>query len=776
MKQLSLSIVAIAFATTIASKPLQAQPITPAIDGTGTIVTTTGNHFQITGGTLSGDSQNLFHSLEQFGLSASQIAEFHTNPQIQNILARVVGGAPSIINGLIQVSGGNSNLFLMNPAGMIFGGNAQLNVPADFTATTATGIGFGGDNWFNGFGENDYQNLIGTPSKLAFDLAQGGSILNRGELGVSEGQNLALIGGNVLNTGQLRATGGKITIAAVGGGNLVRISQPGHLLSLEIEPPRDTSGQILPINPVDLPALLTGAGNGVETGLTVSSDGTVELTDSGTTIPAGGGVALTSGTVDVSGDIGGEVNVFGDRVGLFGANINASGTNGAGTVLIGGDYQGQGTVPKALRTYISSDSVINADALLNGDGGKVIVWADEVTRFFGNINARGGSNSGDGGFVEVSGREFLDFQGNVNTLAANGNPGTLLLDPINIEIVAAGGTVNELADVNEFDDPDLVPTTIDAALINDSTTNVILQATNDITFSAPLNITTPGVELTAQANNNINVNADITTNDGDIFLNADFDGIDGGALNLTDVTINTGGGNFTGTGTGNADLRNGITLNNSTIDAAGGNINLTGITNEPGDQNSGILLRNQSNVQSISNGEITLDGTNENAADFGNGILINNSTISAEDGELQLTGTANGTTMRNRGMWVRNSSTVSTVNGDITLDGTGGQGLHLNDGILLENSMVMSEGGDINMTGEGRGNGGGISNTGVEIHVNSVVESMMGNITLDGTGGAGLNENEGIRIADNARVSAGGNINFKGNSTASAAENYGILV
>lgn len=64
-----------------------------------------------------------------------------TSPSIRNILGRVTGGNPSIINGLIKVTGGNSNLFLINPAGIIFGAGARLNVPADFTATTANGIG-----------------------------------------------------------------------------------------------------------------------------------------------------------------------------------------------------------------------------------------------------------------------------------------------------------------------------------------------------------------------------------------------------------------------------------------------------------------------------------------------------------------------------------------------------------------------------------------------------------------------------------------------------------
>src|SRR4028119_744046 len=161
-----------------------AQPITPATDGTGTVVTSDGNRFNISGGSHSGDGANLFHSFQQFGLSNGQIANFLSNPSTRNILGRVTGGDPSIINGLIQVTGGNSNLFLINPAGMIFGANAGLNVPAAFTATTANGIGFGGNRWFNAIGGNNYQTLIGTPTLFAFDTAQSGVIVNAGNLTV----------------------------------------------------------------------------------------------------------------------------------------------------------------------------------------------------------------------------------------------------------------------------------------------------------------------------------------------------------------------------------------------------------------------------------------------------------------------------------------------------------------------------------------------------------------------------------------------------------------
>ncbi len=418
--------------------PALAVPITPAHDGTRTRVTPQGNRFDIHGGTRSADGANLFHSFEQFGLKQGQIANFLSNPEIRNILGRVTGNEASIINGLIQVSGGNSSLFLMNPAGIVFGSNASLNVPAAFTATTATGIGFGGHRWFHATRSNNYQNLTGTPSRFAFDVAQPGSIINAGNLAVSVGQDLTLLGGSVLNTGQLSAPSGNITLATVPGENIVKISQHGHLLSLEVRAPRDSNGQLLPISPLDLPNLLTVAAPEVETGARVRRANTVRLQDSGMRVSASAGTTVISGRVDASnrtpGHQGGNVTILGDRVGVFDARINASGARGGGTVRLGGDYQGEGTVPSASQTLVSDDSLIAANALRRGRGGQVTVWGDELTRFYGNISARGGSRAGNGGLVEVSGKELLIFTGHVDAGATHGQPGSLLLDPKNITI------------------------------------------------------------------------------------------------------------------------------------------------------------------------------------------------------------------------------------------------------------------------------------------------------------------------------------------------------
>ncbi len=191
---------------------LSAQPIIPEPNSTGTEVNQNNNTYDITGGVQS--SGNLFHSFQEFGLNNGETANFLSSPEINNILGRVTGGRASIINGLIQVTGGNSNLFLINPAGIVFGPNSSLNVTADFIATTANGIGFN-SGWFNAGGINQYQQLIGTPSMFRF--SGNGGIVNFGNLNVSPGHQLGLLGSTVLNDGTLTAPGGDVVITAVKG-------------------------------------------------------------------------------------------------------------------------------------------------------------------------------------------------------------------------------------------------------------------------------------------------------------------------------------------------------------------------------------------------------------------------------------------------------------------------------------------------------------------------------------------------------------------------------
>ncbi|MEA5467523.1 CHAT domain-containing protein [Spirulina sp. 06S082] len=577
---------------------VSAQSIISASDGTGTSIQQNGNQFDIQGGARSQDGGNLFHSFEQFGLSAGEVANFLSSPEINNILGRVVGGDPSLINGLIQVTGGNANLFLMNPAGIIFGQNASINVPGDFFATTATGIGFGEENWFEAIGSSNYQSLVGDPDRFAFDLVNSGSIINAGNLAVNTGQSLTLLAGNTINTGTLSAPEGTINLTAVPGTNLVRLSREGNVLSLEFAPPRNRDGDILPFSPLALPELLTGTGMGMGGG------GFGDQTP--TEIPPGTGTAIASGRRDVAGEMGGRVNVFGDRVGAISATIDASGNRGGGTILFGGEQQGQGTVPNARQIYISEESQLLADATETGDGGRIITFASENASIHGILSARGGETGGNGGFIETSGLASLSVTSLPDISALVGRGGEWLIDPYNIDIVAGSGNSN----INT-----LSP------------------------FTATGNGATLGIDLILAAL----VNGDVTistgtggTQDGDITLKDDL------IFNLaTERTL-------TLSASGTIWLKKAI---NGTTTSAPLNLVLNGGNssyNQPG-------IRVQDSLNS-KGGDITMVGISSNQR----GVWIQGD-IDSEGGNISLTGTSGN----NDGIWLK--APIASGIGDITL-------------------------------------------------------------------------------------------------------------
>jgi len=423
-------IISLGMVTLHAMSPVQAQSITQAEDGTGTVVTIDGNQYDISGGSLSGDGANLFHSFQEFGLSAHEIANFLSTPDIQNILARVMGGNASMIDGLIQVTGGNANLFLMNPAGIIFGANSQLNVMGDFTATTATGIGFDENGWFSAFGDNNYDTLIGNPSQFAFDLAQSGSIVNEGNLVVGEGQTLTLLGGSVTNQGELTAPGGNITIAAVAGENLVRVSQPGHLLSLEFVPPQDGEGEVNSVQPLDLAVLLTGTGGQVNNQGQVS----VDSPDAGE-VNLAGTVVYNQGEITADGQNGGRIQIETKNL-LDSGILSASGSNGqGGEIQI--DYTG---------TLIQTASALTS-ATGTQEGGEIGVYGGEETQL--TTSGRFEATGEVGGSVHLFGQDVRLLAADVD-VSGNSGGGKILVggdfqgNPLNLgqgEMINAQNTL-----------------------------------------------------------------------------------------------------------------------------------------------------------------------------------------------------------------------------------------------------------------------------------------------------------------------------------------------
>lgn len=233
------------------------------VGSTGTtFATTTPNTIDIQGGQKSSDNKNLFHSFGTFNVDAGQIANFKPDVGIQNILGRVTDGA-SLINGGIKVNGGSNtsavNLFLMNPAGIVFGKGASLDINGAFTATTAKAIGFDNGQWFNALGANTYIELKGNPIGLAFPGSTPGSIVSAATLSnVKPGKSITLVGGTVISTGDIKTAGGNISIATVEGGKYVQIKADGSILRLDL-PASATSitKEATAFTPLKLAELLT---------------------------------------------------------------------------------------------------------------------------------------------------------------------------------------------------------------------------------------------------------------------------------------------------------------------------------------------------------------------------------------------------------------------------------------------------------------------------------------------------------------------------------------
>ncbi len=167
------------------------------------------NADQINGGAIRG--ANLFHSFSEFNVSNGQRVYFTSPTGIENILSRITGNKPSNIFGTLGVNG-TANLFLINPNGIIFGQNAQLDISGSFLATTTNNLVFGNKFKFSATHPEAPPLLtIKLRPGLQYGSEQSAAITNTGSLAV--GKNLTLAAGNLNLQGQLQA-GKDLTLQA----------------------------------------------------------------------------------------------------------------------------------------------------------------------------------------------------------------------------------------------------------------------------------------------------------------------------------------------------------------------------------------------------------------------------------------------------------------------------------------------------------------------------------------------------------------------------------
>ncbi len=605
---------------------------------------------------------------QSFNIAAGEHTQFIQPGSNSIILNRVVGADPSKIFGQLSANG---KVVLVNPAGIYFGAGAHVNV-ASLVATTA-------DIKNEDFLAGNYHFI------QASDKAT--SVINAGEIQAAEGL-VALVAPAVANSGVIQANLGKVVLAS---GNEYTVDLQGDqvinfVVSNKVtKAALDQEGKTMQDAVSNTGTIIADGGTVLMTAHVaqdvvqnvINMEGVIQANSvaqhNGEIILSGGeaGLVRVAGKIDASshtaGQKGGNVKITGQAILLdSGADINASGNAGGGEVLVGGDYQGTGDLPHAQWLYMHKDAAITADALETGDGGKVVLWSDGATGFFGNISARG-SQTGNGGFVETSGH-WVVLQGKVDASALSGQKGTWLIDPRNVTIDAGDGLA--AMDSEPFDggtryfpsgpgtsaigadlittelnsnnnvyiitqespadggmDPGDINVTSDIIANQATTATLFLNAQHDITISSGVNITISGSGgLNLQAANDITVNGNL--NNTVLTANA-----------THNVAINTNTLQGTVTAGGNASLFaiNGmiVSVNITGGLSVGGNNGgtITGFIRGAGPSNAQLSANNTS-LLANAQGSFTVNGIEINNGGYNIAALI--PTNNNEDDTLNL--------------------------------------------------------------------------------------------------------------------------------------------
>ena len=775
--------------------------------------------------TINQNSQNLAIDWQSFDVNTNERVQFIQPNSSSIALNRILGNNGSTIQGQIDANG---QVILVNPNGIFFTSTATINVggivassldmtPSDFMngtyifnevlGTDGAVINSGIINAsLGGSSIGGNVALIGKQIKneglITANL--GSVILASGKQSVLTFDNQGLIGVKVtkevlqeelgleeavINSGEINAAGGRVLLTA-------SVSQ--DVFSQAVNTNSLNQATSVVVN-ADGTFTLGGGADVLNTGsIDVSSESNVNntarivllgenITNSGNIkadvnngqageieLHANNKTLLTQNSITSAKSLttgqGGLIKVLGDKVGLFdNAQINASGANGGGTVLIGGDQEGNNTqVRNANFIYLGENTTVNADATDSGAGGKVIAFAMNSARIHGQIFACGGINGGDGGFIETSGLRGFEITSVPNASSYVGNNGTWLIDPFDITITNTTDNVNTDGN-NSFFDAILTGATIDVDDINTGLGNgdVIIRTTRqagtpvgvesgDITIEVDIDF--DGIDndlatLTLDADRNIKLDPNIRIYDSSSAGSGDQLNLNlfarGSVLLETGSSINTYGGNVTigkdVIGTANDIIPTSFT-NRGLIDTSGG-------SNQAG-----------GNITVTTSGLIDITASAELKTDGGN---ASNGSVGQNGGDITLSAGALIT--------IDSTSNISTIGSDGDRQGGAEKGEDAGNGgkvdistslnNILITSNIVTKGGD----GDGDSNQAGTGGVGGQVEINAVSGDVTVGV-IDTSGGDGQgdrnNSTDGFATGGNAgqiTLSSSSNVTLNGN-------------
>lgn len=693
-------------------------------------VSQSGNIFEITGGAQVGS--NLFHSFREFSVPTGGEAFFNNTSNlsnITNIISRVTGGAISNIDGLIRENYG-ANFILINPSGINFGANAQLNIGGSFLASTANSLKFADGAEFSATDTSVSPLLtVSVPIGLQFGQnpqpirvqGQGHNIslqssispLIRGNttgLKVQPGNTLALVGGGIISEGgTLTAEGGRIDLGSVAGG-LVSLNPNAQGWNLDYQGVTnfqdialsqkalvDTSGagsgsiqlqgQNISIGDGSLALIQT---QGAQSAGNINVNASESLSLAGTT--ADGKIASSLSTETIGGGKSGDINVTTPNLLI---RDGAAVSTATYTAAPAGNINLQ--VPNSLemsgKSQISSNNLgTGAGGNLTIDAGKLIIGDRSFLSMATFANGRGGNIDITANSVEMSGTGFEEFQ---KTFQVGALFGTLTPTDrgtgIFLESAGAGNSGNLNLD-----------------------TSSLIMGNGAVIFSPT---------FTQGAGGNINVRA------------ADLVQLSGSAIQTGTSRGSTGTGGYIAIDTKQLNLQDGATLISATLgNGAGGNVEIKSdnvqIQRTP--PKAALLTGIYTNTTfgMGKGGDLKIDTGNLNARDA---VIASNTGASLPTGVIPFGGPGGNVVVNARG-----SVEIAGVQPDPRFPsglGTTSYSPSRSGNLTVSTKkLILSEGADASAATIGAGQGGTLT-----VYASDSVElsgTTIGNLTLGGLSAA----------------------------------------
>ncbi len=330
----------------------------------------------ITGGQEAGT--NLFHSFQEFSPTPDVVTYFNNNSNIENIFTRVTGGIPSLINGTIKTN--DASLFLMNPSGIIFGENAQLNINGSFFATTAEEIIFADGTRFN-TKVSDVKPLltVSIPMGLQYgnnpgEIVGNGTNLNS-EDPSKQGELIAFLGGKVTLSNVFiefisqGLEGAKVEIAAVGKGETIGLEKSNGTWNFDYT------------NITNFENINIG-----ENSLIVNSGQPVDINIQGNNISIKDSFLINSNITDQK---GGRISLTATNSILLDRSLLETQS--------GGLFDNETGLPPSF--------------LVKGDGGDILMDAREIIITNASTITASNFSEGDGGKITIEAQEYLEISG-----------------------------------------------------------------------------------------------------------------------------------------------------------------------------------------------------------------------------------------------------------------------------------------------------------------------------------------------------------------------------